>query len=447
MKNLLSASCFILLFALSSCNSGQPPWQDLFNGQDLTGWTQLGGTATFEVVDNTIIGTSVMNTPNSFLCTDEHYGDFILEYDFKVDPLLNSGVQFRSHSLPEYRDGRVHGYQVEIDPSARAWTAGIFDEARRGWLYPLTGPELEDARNAFRNSEWNSVRVEAIGDNIKTWLNGVPVTNLYDDKTDKGFIALQVHSINDSSREGTQVMWKDIRIITRNPERFATETTAPERSFLTNKLTENEIAGGWRLLFDGETSNGWRGACRDHFPENGWKIENGVLTVLSSRQEGAIRGGDIVTEEIFTDFDLRLQARVTPMANSGVKYFVKEYTINDRCSALGPEYQVIDNSYTSPLNEDQVMGSLYDLKAPENVRLNPVGQWNTIRIVVKGDHVEHWLNGFMVVEYDRQSEDFATRVAASKFNDVEGYGKIDGRILLQDHMDEVSFKSIKIRAL
>ena len=445
MKSLVVYICVLILFSVYSCNIGGPRWQDLFNGEDLSGWVQKGGNATFEVVDNTIVGTSVMNTPNSFLCTVDNYGDFILEYEFRVDPLLNSGVQIRSHSDPDYLNGRVHGYQVEIDPSQRAWTAGIYDEARRGWIYPLSGPEHENARNAFRSNQWNKVRVEAVGDHIKTWLNDVPAVNMFDDKTAEGFIALQVHSIRDASREGTQVMWRNIRIITRNPERYLTETTAPEVSYLTNRLTDKEIAEGWRLLFDGETTNGWRGTCRDHFPEHGWKIEDGILTVLSSRVEGAIRGGDILTEEVFSDFDLKLQARITPMANSGIKYFVKEYPRENGCAPLGPEYQVIDNNYRSPLNDDQVMGSLYDLKAPENVRLNPVGQWNNIRIVVSGDHVEHWLNGFKIVEYNRQSEDFDRRVAESKFHDVEGYGKIDGHILLQDHRDEVSFKSIKIR--
>jgi hypothetical protein len=433
----------VLSLAFSSCMK-QPEWENLFNGEDLSGWIQTGGDAVFEVVDNTIVGTSVSNTPNSFLCTVENYGDFILEYDFKVDPSLNSGVQIRSLSLPGYMDGRVHGYQVEIDPSERAWSAGIFDEARRGWLYPLEGSEHENARRAFRNNEWNNVRVEAIGDHIKTWLNGVPVTNLYDDETSQGFIALQVHSIRDSAQEGTRVHWRNIRIVTLNPGRFSSETTAPEISYLKNKLTGKEVAEGWRLLFDGTTSNGWRGACQDDFPREGWKIEDGILTVLPTPRGEPLAGGDIVTVEKFSDFDLKLQARVTPDANSGVKYFVREYKSENGCSPLGPEYQVIDNNHPN-LNEDQKMGTLYDLMEARNVRLNRVGQWNNIRIVVRGNHVEHWLNGFKIVEYDRESEDFDRRVAASKFKDVEGYGKIDGHILLQDHRDEVSFRSIRIR--
>ncbi len=435
---IILTALLILALAFSSCGRGQE-WDELFNGHDLTGWIQKGGDADFKVVDNMIVGTAILNTPNSFLCTEDHFSDFILEYEFMVDPPLNSGVQIRSHSLPEYRDGIVHGYQVEIDPSQRAWTAGIFDEARRGWLYPLSGVGHENVRNAFRINEWNKVRIEAIGDNIKTWLNGVPAANLYDDETGSGFVALQVHSINNASMEGREVKWRNIRIMTKNPERFLTETTAPEKSFLINRLTDREIAEGWRLLFDGESTSGWRGACRDNFPDAGWEIKDGILSSVAG-----VRGGDIVTEEIFSDFDLRLQARYAPIANSGVKYFVKEYSTGERCAALGPEYQIIDNAYPG-LNEDQKMGALYELKIAENVRLNPAGQWNNIRIVVKGNMVEHWLNGIRIVEYDRNSEDFDSRVAASKFHDVEGYGKIDGHILLQGYGDEVSFRSIRIR--
>ena len=457
MKNYFTLSLMILTMYLASCTNTakkeQAAWQDLFNGRDFSGWVQLGGDAIYEIVDGVIVGTSVLNTPNSFLCTQEHYGDFILEMDFKVDPVLNSGVQIRSHSLPEYNNGRVHGYQVEIDPSPRAWTGGIYDEARRGWLYALTESEQEDARNSFKNNQWNKFRVEAIGNHIKTWVNDVPVTNLYDDETAEGFIALQVHSIRDSSRLGTQVMWKNIRIITDNPQRFTTETAAPERSYLSNGLTENEIAAGWKLLFDGKTGNGWRGAYRDDFPEAGWKIENGVLTVLPSAGDRSKRGGDIVTIEKFSDFELQLLAKLTPRANSGVKYFVAEAAKGMAGGAIGLEFQVLDDALhpdatKGPIAGSRTFGSLYDIIPAENKRVNGIGQWNSIRIVAKGKHVEHWLNGFKILEYERGSDDFRRRVAISKFNDKPGFGEAEsGHILLQDHSDEVSFKSIKIRIL
>lgn len=188
--------------------SDEAGFVSLFNGQNLDGWIQRGGKAKYEAVDGMIVGTTVLDTPNSFLCTKRDYADFILELDFKVDDGLNSGVQIRSQSLPDYKDGRVHGYQVEIDPSDRAWTGGIYDEARRGWLNDLKNNPA--ARQAFKRGEWNHFRVECRGDSIKTWLNDVPAADLKDGMTPSGFIALQVHSTK--SKEPLQVRWKNIRL-------------------------------------------------------------------------------------------------------------------------------------------------------------------------------------------------------------------------------------------
>ena len=190
----------------SICESEK--WQPLFDGKTLNGWVQRGGKARYHVEDGTIVGTTVPNTPNSFLCTGKTYSDFILELEFKVDPRLNSGVQIRSNSFTDYKNGVVHGYQVEIDPSGRAWTAGIYDESRRGWLNDLE--ENEPARKAFKKNQWNHLRIEAVGDSIKTWLNGVPAANLKDSMTSAGFIALQVHSTK--SEKPLHIQWRNIRI-------------------------------------------------------------------------------------------------------------------------------------------------------------------------------------------------------------------------------------------
>ncbi len=185
-----------------------PDWKPLFNGENLKGWEQINGKAKYEVKDRAIVGTTVEGSPNSFLCTKKDYSDFELEFDVKVDPRLNSGVQIRSQSLESYKNGRVHGYQVEIDPSDRAWSGGIYDEARRGWLDDLKGQE--EAREAFKNGEWNTFRVLAIGGRIMTWVNGVPAANLQDGMTRKGFIGLQVHSFRGDSP--AQVKWKNIHL-------------------------------------------------------------------------------------------------------------------------------------------------------------------------------------------------------------------------------------------
>jgi hypothetical protein len=225
-------STIILLTACGSALAADT-WTDLFNGKDLDGWVQRGGKAKYAIEDGCIVGTSTLNTPNSFLCTARDYGDFILEYEFKVDPRLNSGVQIRSHcfaapSEVEWQGKKiriganvVHGYQIEIDPDPkkdRWWSAGIFDESRRGWLFPgaLGGDGKafgDQGRRIFKQGDWNKVRVKAIGDSLKTTLNGVPCATIKDAMTASGFIALQVHTIaKDAAKDGSQVRWRNLRI-------------------------------------------------------------------------------------------------------------------------------------------------------------------------------------------------------------------------------------------
>lgn len=182
-------------------------WVSLFDGKTLKGWRQINGTATYKVDEGTILGTTAEGSPNSFLCTEKLYGDFELEFEVKVDPRLNSGVQIRSNSSPDYRNGRVHGYQVEIAASGNS--GRIYDEARRAkWL----DEERDDpkARNVFKKDEWNSYRVICKGSSIKTWVNGVPVADMVDDMTATGFIGLQVHSFRGDPP--AWVRWRKIRL-------------------------------------------------------------------------------------------------------------------------------------------------------------------------------------------------------------------------------------------
>jgi 3-keto-disaccharide hydrolase len=206
---------FVLTLACLSLMSSPLPADEegfvpLFDGKTLNGFVQRGGKATYRVEDGAVVGTTVLNTPNSFLCTDRDYANFILELEFKVDSRMNSGVQIRSQSLDSYNKGRVHGYQVEIDPSERAWTGGIYDEGRRGWLYKLD--KNDSARAAFKQNEWNKFRVVCDGDSIKTWINGVPAADLHDSMTPTGFIALQVHGTKVETP--MEVRWRNIRIKT-----------------------------------------------------------------------------------------------------------------------------------------------------------------------------------------------------------------------------------------
>lgn len=433
----------------------------LFNGRDFEGWTQRGGEADYHVEDGEVVGVSETGTPNSFMCTVRDYGDFILEYEAKVDPRLNSGVQIRSLSTPEYRNGRVHGYQVELDPSPRAYTGGIYDEARRGWLYPLSrNPE---GRDAFRQGAWNRFRVEAVGPEIRTWVNDQMTANLVDDLTDEGFICLQVHGIgNDEERAGSQVRWRNLRIQTDDLEaaRRPVDPDVPEFSYLTNTLTDREERHGWRLLWDGVTTEGWRGARRSDFPPQGWRIEDGTLIVEAAGGAESAHGGDIVTEDTFSDFELEVDFLLTEGANSGIKYFVDpELNRGGTGSAIGLEYQLLDDERhpdaAQGVGGNRTVASLYDLIPAENLSVpgrgkpfNGIGQWNRARIVVRGDRVEHWLNNYKVLEYERGTPMYRALVQKSKYDRWPNFGEGEaGHLLLQDHGDEVHFRNIKIREL
>ncbi|WP_409187220.1 DUF1080 domain-containing protein [Antarcticibacterium sp. 1MA-6-2] len=423
----------------------------LFNGEDLQGWTQKGGEAVYKIEDDVIIGETVSNTPNSFLTTDKMYDDFILELEYKVDPSMNSGIQIRSNSLPGYQDGRVHGYQVEIDPSERAYSGGIYDEARRGWLVNLDNNQK--AQQAFKQNEWNKVRVEAIGDTIKTWLNDVPAAYLIDDMTPEGFIALQVHSIGNEEEPGKHIMWKNIRIITDSLSYYS-QPMDIEPTNTKNSLTLDEKKNGWKLLWDGKTTEGWKGARLDSFPQQGWEVNDGILTVLASGGEESAAGGDIVTENLYGDFELKVDFKITSGANSGIKYYVDTDINKGPGSSIGLEYQILDdeNHPDAKLGNHEgsrTVASLYDLiQADVDKPIKPVGEWNTAYIVSKDKHVEHWLNGVKVLEYERGSEDFKKLVSESKYDQWPNFGELEeGRILLQDHGDRVSFKNIKIKEL
>jgi len=421
----------------------------LFDGKTLNGWTQKGGKANYKVVNNTIVGTTVHNTPNSFLTSDKMYGDFILELDYKVDPTMNSGIQIRSNSFPYYRKGRVHGYQVEIDPSERAWSAGIYDEARRGWLNTLE--DNPKAQKAFKQNEWNHYRIEAIGDTLKTWINGIPAAYLIDDKTANGFIGLQVHGIGKDHKEGTEIIWKNIKIITKDVSKYSKKSELKPIT-TKNQLSIDEQKRGWKLLWDGKTTNGWRGAKLDNFPKKGWVIENGELTVLASGGGESRAGGDIVTTESYGDFELKVDFKITKGANSGIKYYVDTETNKGPGSSIGLEYQILDDKNHPDAEKgnhegSRTISSLYDLiKADPDKPVNPTDEWNSARIVSKNNHVEHWLNGVKVLEYKRKSNDFRKLVSESKYVKWLNFGEADkGFILLQDHGDLVSFKNIKIK--
>jgi hypothetical protein len=451
--------------------SAEEGWINLFNGHNRNGWVEHSGNAKYSVEDGVLVGESVAGSGNSFLCTTQEFGDFELELEYKCDALLNSGVQIRSEVFPDARtlniDGkeikltadRVHGYQCEIDMDAargRMWSGGIYDEARRGWLFPADGEKgtqgiafSEQGRAVSKNGKWNKLRIIASGPSIKTWLNGEPRAEIHDSLTPRGLIALQVHGVgNATNKVGLKVSFRNIRLREIKNEN--------------NTLTEQEKADGWRLLWDGKTTDGWRSPKSDEFPTKSWGIKDDEFSVVSSGNAESQAGGDIITRDRFSNFELVADFKITTGCNSGIKIFVQSdiSPVDPKTgektsvgSAIGLEYQILDDEHHPDAklgrDGDRRLGALYDLMPCDPAKpVNPVGEWNHLRIVSRGQHVEHWLNGKKILEYDRGSAAFREAVALSKFKNIPGFGEwADGHILLQEHGSVVSYRNIKLRVL
>lgn len=204
-------------------------WINLFDGESLNGWSVHSGFAKYHVEDGAIVGTAVKNSPNTFLCTDKEFGDFILEFEVMVDPKLNSGVQFRSKIAPEeltywlrnekgelaavkIPKDRVHGYQVEIAGAETGTSGGIYDEARRAMIRPWWIEKGTEASKAFKDGQWNKYRVECRGQSIKTWVNGISTADIKDAMTPSGIIGLQVHDVGNETTP-FEVRWRNIRLM------------------------------------------------------------------------------------------------------------------------------------------------------------------------------------------------------------------------------------------
>jgi hypothetical protein len=214
---------------------------------------------------------------------------------------------------------------------------------------------------------------------------------------------------------------------------------------INNKLTDKEIKDGWQLLWDGKTNTGWRGYNTTTFPASGWEMKDGILTVLPPQGQTK-SGGDIITNKKYKNFELTVDFLYTPGANSGLKYFI------DGKTNVGCEYQILDDKQHPDaklgINGNRTLAGLYDLIAPKNKKDNGPDNWNRAVIIVKGNHVEHWLNGQITVSYERGDAAWKALVATSKFKDSLNFGEAaEGHILLQDHGNKVSFKNIKIREI
>ncbi|HEY0244177.1 MAG TPA: DUF1080 domain-containing protein [Mucilaginibacter sp.] len=449
---IIAVAVCVSQITVAQTNSG---YTRLFDGKTLNGWKKLAGTADYRVDNGVIVGTTAANSGNTFLVTDKEYGDFVLELDVKIDNVKsNSGIQVRSHFDPAGHQGKglVYGKQCEIDPSDRKWSGGIYDEGRREWLYPLDMHAT--VKDVFKVGQYNHIKIECIGNETKTWVNGMAMAYVVDTLDHTGFIGLQVHAVQKAEDAGEKVYFKNIQIKTSGVKPEAFPKNIYVANLQSNSLTNYEKADGWKLLFDGKTSKGWRGIRNMEFPTKGWDLSNGCISVVGLPSGEGQTGGDVITEDKYATFDLSFDFKMTPVANSGLKYFT---TLSNGTTgqALGLEYQVLDDDKhpdaKAGKNGNRKLGSLYDLipanKQPRFVR--PMGAWNTARIIVyPNNHVEHYLNGVKVLEYERGSKEFKDLVAESKFKADPGFGEAkEGYILLQDHGCTVNYRNIKLKKL
>lgn len=379
-------------------------WELLFNEQNLNNWEVRNGTAEYSIEKKELIGTAKLNTPNTFLCTRKMFDDFILELELKVDEPLNSGIQIRSNSIPTYYDGAVHGYQVEVDPSPRAFSGGIYDESRRGWIYPLC--ENSKGRKGFKNGKWNKYRIEAIGSSIRVWINGIQTANLRDNLTAKGFIGLQVHGIGkDSSMVGKTVRWRNVKIATNNLEKLQLpdDGKTPEINLVPNQLTDREK-------------------------------KNGYASYLNESEIIQLGEGESIGFESAGNFDLKFEFNLSKNSTGGIEYFSNEK--NEKCI-----FQIIDNDSLSKEEQkgNQSLASLKGITPSQNLCVpgrhrdfRGLGNWNTGRIIVQNGKIEHWMNGYKMVEKE---------ISDLNLNWKKGTHQIS----IKNNAGEVNFRSVRLK--
>ncbi len=349
-------------------------WQPLFDGKSLKGWTQCNGKATYRVENGIIIGKTAEGSPNSFLCTDREYGDFVLELETKFDPRLNSGIQIRSHryaaetvvqtfngktvNSSKHPAGRVYGYQVEVAMLSSGASGGIYDEARRGWVHNIQ--KDPKASKAIKDNEWNHYRIEAIGDHMRVWVNGVPCADLRDAADLTGFIALQVHSFKGETP--AEVSWRNIRIQDLGKHR-------------------------WRSLFDGKGMKGW-----EKVGPGEWTVADGAFHGKSV--SGEKQAGFLVFGQSFADATVKVQFKMAS-GNSGL--FVRY----DPKAHAGYEIQIEEDKRTGGISE---VGGRRWLGGPEDNAVVRKGEWNEMVASLHGGRIAVTVNGTRTVELADDSQ-------------------------------------------
>lgn len=387
------ATVSVWMLASAGAEEGFLP---IFNGKDLTGWEVLQGTADYRVDEGTIIGTTAAGSPNSFLCSKKHYFDFDLRFDVKLEnDELNSGCQVRSNSSQDYKEGVVHGYQVEIEPKG---TAGfIYDEGRRGWL---SKERVDKVKNvAFKSGQWNSYRVLCVGDSIKTWVNGVPVADVVDSMTRSGFIGLQVHGVQGDPN--WQVRWKNIRIreIPLRVEKFPTA----------EGLTGFKTKGNWKRQ-----------------PNGVLRLEPRAGEVDWTRWNCYLWFG-----EQLEDFVCSYEFKYDKGGNSGFYLRVGD---PDNPVETGIEIQINDVfGWEKPLGHHEI-GGVLATRGPASNMAKPAGEWNRMTVSCQGSHLKVWLNDGLVQNM------FLDKTAMSK-------RPAKGWVGIQDHGLPFELRKIRLTKL
>jgi hypothetical protein len=356
----------------------------LFDGKTLEGWKKVGGDATYRVEGDSIVG-EVGPGPNTFLRTEKTYGDFRLELDVRLEIPGNSGIQFRSHQKPG-KNGRVFGYQCEIDPSPRAWTGGIYDEGRRAWLYPLAGHPAAQA--AYKKGEWNHFAIEARGPLLKTWVNQIPCADLLDTADMEGFIALQVHQ----GKEG-RILFKNIMLADHGTSR-------------------------WRPIWNGKNLEGWSALGGGR-----WSVEDGVIQGRSTPDQTS--HGHLFSPEAFGDFAVRLQFKAMK-GDSGVYFRAEE---GGKSGVQGIQANIDPEKDLGGLYEIDGRGWLARPKAEDVKKAFKPGEWNELSLVALGERITVFVNGFKTAELKDES------------------GRKKGRLALQLHANQdvaIQFKDLAV---
>ena len=369
MKYILTLLYCLLILSCQESDEGI----DLLEDVSMSHLIKRGGDAEFNLADGILTGTAKLNTHNTFLCTKENYDDFILDFKVKVDSRLNSGVQIRSESMHYEGKEVIKGYQVEIDPSSRTWSGGIYEESGRGWINNLANNN--EGRQAFKNENWNAYHIEAIGKKIRVWVNGINTANLIDSLSSSGLIGFQVHSIDDEKLIGTQVQWKDIHLYTSDLEskRWEIKPSNPETNLLPNQLSEKEKKDGWTLINKDDEY------CQDFSSLDEFFLPNSN-DVLEIKFEYALNKGSLG----------RLKYGVNHINHEEINYSIADDVHLDE--------RLPGHRKAGSLTNRQEAKNLSNFGKSKALRF--YDQWSQVRIKIEKDKIEHWLNDNLVVDYD-----------------------------------------------